>query len=91
MRGDYGSLVWVNDKVGRECVCIAEGNAGDKRDLDAIRKVNGPPVPTPTASSLRSLVGSCCEAGAVDKTIVSASDFAPVIVLCVLPNKHNRH
>lgn len=36
MRGDYGSLVWVNDKVGRECVCIAEGNAGDKRDLDAI-------------------------------------------------------
>ena len=36
MRGDFGSLVWVNDKDGHVYVCIAEGNAGDKRDLDAL-------------------------------------------------------
>lgn len=36
MRGDYGSLVWVNDKDGHEYVCIAEGNVDAKQDLDAL-------------------------------------------------------
>ncbi len=33
MRGDYGSLVWVNDKDGHEYVCIADGNADNKNDI----------------------------------------------------------
>lgn len=26
MKGDFGSLVWVNDKEGHEYVCIVGGN-----------------------------------------------------------------
>jgi hypothetical protein len=33
MKGDFGSLVWVNDKEGHEYVCVANNNT-DRRDLD---------------------------------------------------------
>lgn len=33
MKGDFGSLVWVNDKEGREYVCVANGN-GSARDYE---------------------------------------------------------
>lgn len=35
MKGDFGSLVWVNDKEGHEYVCIADGNH-HARDLEAL-------------------------------------------------------
>jgi hypothetical protein len=35
MKGDFGSLVWVNDKEGREYVCVANGN-GSARDYEAL-------------------------------------------------------
>jgi len=35
MKGDFGSLVWVNDKEGHEYVCVAEGNRS-VRDLDGL-------------------------------------------------------
>lgn len=35
MKGDFGSLVWVNDKEGHEYVCVADGNK-NVRDLDAL-------------------------------------------------------
>ena len=30
MNGDFGSLIWVNDKEGHEYVCVANSN-DDKR------------------------------------------------------------
>lgn len=36
MNGDFGSLVWVNDKQGHEYVCVAEGNGEGKKDINAL-------------------------------------------------------
>ena len=38
MKGDYGSLIWVNDKEGHEFVCTVEPRHMTKKryeDLDA--------------------------------------------------------
>ncbi len=35
MKGDFGSLVWVNDKEGHEYVCIVNTN-DDKRDFEGL-------------------------------------------------------
>lgn len=36
MKGDFGSLVWVNDTEGHEYVCIANSNFENKKDLDSL-------------------------------------------------------
>jgi hypothetical protein len=36
MKTDFGSLVWVNDKEGREYVCTATSDFENKKDLDAL-------------------------------------------------------
>ncbi len=36
MKGDFGSLVWVNDKEGREYVCTANSDFENKKDLDSL-------------------------------------------------------
>jgi hypothetical protein len=33
MRGDYGSMVWVNDEEGHEFVCTVERDFDKKHDL----------------------------------------------------------
>lgn len=35
MKGDFGSLVWVNDREGHEYVCVANGNFRGS-DIDAL-------------------------------------------------------
>lgn len=36
MKGDFGSLVWVNDKEGHEYVCVANSNYDRKKDIDSL-------------------------------------------------------
>ena len=36
MKTDFGSLVWVNDREGREYVCTVNGNADQKKDFDSL-------------------------------------------------------
>jgi len=36
MKDDFGSLVWVNDKEGREYVCTANSDFESKKDIDAL-------------------------------------------------------
>ena len=36
MSGDFGSLVWVNDKEGHEYVCVINSNNDNRRDLDSL-------------------------------------------------------
>jgi hypothetical protein len=36
MSGDFGSLVWVNDKEGHEYVCTISSNTDQKGDIDSL-------------------------------------------------------
>jgi len=36
MKSDFGSLVWVNDKEGREYVCTANSDFEKTRDLESL-------------------------------------------------------
>jgi hypothetical protein len=36
MKGDFGSLVWVNDKEGHEYVCVAANSDEGRRDFDSL-------------------------------------------------------
>ncbi len=36
MKGDFGSLVWVNDKEGHEYVCVANSSVNQPRDVDSL-------------------------------------------------------
>jgi hypothetical protein len=38
MKGDFGSLVWVNDKKGHEYVCVVNSNSDKKKDLASLSK-----------------------------------------------------
>lgn len=35
MKGDFNSLVWVNDKDGHEYVCVANSNA-EQKDFEGL-------------------------------------------------------
>jgi hypothetical protein len=35
MKGDFGSLIWVNDKQGHEYVCVA-ANSDGSRDFEQL-------------------------------------------------------
>ena len=34
MNGDFGTLIWVNDRQGHEYVCVASNRADSRKDLD---------------------------------------------------------
>jgi hypothetical protein len=36
MKGDFGTLIWVNDKDGKEFVCTASTNFTNARDYDSL-------------------------------------------------------
>ncbi len=36
MNSDFGSLVWVNDKEGREYVCTVSSKAGQPKDFESL-------------------------------------------------------
>ena len=36
MNGDFGSLVWVNDRKGHEYVCVANDRSGNRKDFEAL-------------------------------------------------------
>jgi hypothetical protein len=35
MKGDFSTLVWVNDKEGHEYVCVADDNF-DRKDIELL-------------------------------------------------------
>ena len=36
MKGDYGSLVWVNERECHEYVCVVNSDFDNKKDLDSL-------------------------------------------------------
>lgn len=38
MKGDYGSMVWVNDKEGHEYVCTVDVEHLNEKDFDNLKQ-----------------------------------------------------